>query len=58
MTDYELEAMPDLSQGFADEEETWQEIQRIRSLPLSMEEKRRRKNELMVISLFFFLQKI
>lgn len=58
MTDYELETMPDLSQGFADEEETWQEIQRIRSLPLSMEEKRRRKNELMVISLFFFLQKI
>lgn len=51
--EYELETIPDLSQGIADEEETWQEIQHIRSLPLTMEEKRRRKNQLMVMILVF-----
>jgi hypothetical protein len=40
--------MPDLSQGIPNEEEMWQKMQQIRSLPITMAEKRRLKAELKV----------
>ena len=40
--------MPDLAEGFADEEETWDQLQRIRSMPINMEKKLELKTELMV----------
>lgn len=46
--DIELETMPDLAEGFADEEETWDQLQRIRSMPINMEKKLELKAELMV----------
>jgi hypothetical protein len=44
----ELGMMPDLSQGLPNEEEMWQKMQQIRSLPITMGEKRRLKAELKV----------
>ncbi|XP_046635866.1 transmembrane channel-like protein 7 isoform X2 [Daphnia pulicaria] len=44
----ELGMMPDLSQGIPNEEEMWQKMQQIRSLPITMAEKRRLKAELKV----------
>ncbi len=43
-----METMPDLAQGFADEEETWNKLQLIRTLPVNMAKKRELKMELMV----------
>ena len=40
--------MPDLAQGFADEEETWNQLQQIRSLPVNMASKRELKAKIMV----------
>ena len=62
--DIELETMPDLAEGFADEEETWNQLQRIRSMPVNMEKKRELKAELMVklftlyFHTFFFKYKL
>lgn len=47
--DLEMETMPDLAQGFADEEETWNKLQLIRTLPVNMAKKRELKMELMVL---------
>ena len=44
----EMETMPDLAQGFADEEETWNQLQQIRSLPVNMASKRELKAKIMV----------
>ncbi|XP_032777252.2 transmembrane channel-like protein 7 isoform X2 [Daphnia magna] len=44
----ELGMMPDLSQGLPNEEEMWQKMQQIRSLPITMGEKRMLKAELRV----------
>lgn len=44
----EMGMMPDLSEGLPNEEEMWQKMQQIRSLPISMEEKRKLKAELKV----------
>ncbi len=44
----ELGMMPDLSEGLPNEEEMWQKMQQIRSLPITMGEKRRLKAELKV----------
>ena len=46
----ELETMPDLSSGLADEQETWDQLQDIRNLPITMEAKRQLKAEIMVAS--------
>ena len=46
--DIEMETMPDLAQGFVDEEETWNQLQQIRSLPVNMAIKRELKAKLMV----------
>lgn len=51
----ELGMMPDLSQGLPNEEEMWQKMQQIRSLPITMGEKRMLKAELRVISLFYHI---
>lgn len=48
--DIEMETMPDLAQGFADEEETWNKLQLIRTLPVDMAKKRELKAEIMVMS--------
>ena len=45
----ELGMMPDLSEGLPNEEEMWQKMQQIRSLPITMGEKRRLKAELKVV---------
>lgn len=48
MEEVELGMMPDLSEGLPNEEEMWQKIQQIRSLPVTMAEKRVLKAELKV----------
>ena len=45
----EMEYMPDLASGLADEQETWDQLQNIRNLPISMEAKRQLKAEIMVV---------
>lgn len=40
--------MPDLSQEFPNEQTTWKEIMEIKELPIRMDEKRKRKAELLV----------
>lgn len=50
----EMGMMPDLSEGLPNEEEMWQKIQQIRSLPITMGEKRRLKAELRVNSKLLF----
>jgi len=44
----EMETMPDLSSGLADEQETWEKLRNIRNLPINMEAKRILKAEIMV----------